>query len=128
MYEVLSLNGDLRSISEKFIDLSTNLREDIHEDKYHDTDKYDIESRDDDIRSSIFPSEHMDSVDLSCHSPVMDLCREVGTKLQEYIRKKKCDEKKYQEITQCISYNKEKTIGDNLLPKEFTEDDGECGF
>ncbi len=123
-YKVLSLYGDSRCFFEKSLDLTSNLRKDIHEYEDHDTDEYDIESSNHHIRSSVFASKHMCSIDFSTHSPVVDLGSEVRTKLEEYIGKKKSYKKEYEKITQGIPQKKEETICDDFFPEDFTKDDG----
>lgn len=126
--KVLTLTRDARSIPEKPIYLTTNLRDNIHEYKNHDTDKYDIKYRYHDIRRGILPSDDMHTISLTMESPLVYRMCDIGPELEKYICKEKCHEKEYEKITQTIADKEEEAIGDELFPEYFTEDDGEYGF
>lgn len=85
--KVLSLDGDFWSFFQESLYLSTDLRKDIYKDKDDNADKHNIESRDDDICGRIFLSEFMSCIDLSTHSPVVNLYREVCTEFKKYVSK-----------------------------------------
>lgn len=71
--EVLTLTRDARRLFQKLLYLTTDLWKDIHEYKDEYSDKYDIETRDDDIGSSVFPCDLVRSILLSYFAPVVDL-------------------------------------------------------
>jgi hypothetical protein len=108
--------------------LATDLRKDIHEYKDEYGDKYDIETRDDDIGSSVFPCNLVRSILLSYFAPVVDLVREICPEFEKDIGKEKGDKEEYEKVSESISDKKEKGICNHLFPEDFTEDDGEEGF
>lgn len=126
--KVLTLTRDARSLSEKSIYLPTNLWDNIHKDKNHDTDKYYIQDRYDNIGSRILPSDDMHAVSLTMESPLMDFTCDIGPEFEKYISKEKCHEEEDEKITQTIAEEKEEAVGDELLPEYFTEYEREYGF
>lgn len=96
--EVFPLEGDVWCFFEKSLDFTSYLRDDIHEYENHDTDKYNVESSNDDICCCIFLSDDMSPVSLATDSPCMDLGSKIRTKLEEYIGKEECHKKENEKI------------------------------
>lgn len=96
--EFLPAHSNLWSSSDEFLDIETDLRNDIDKDKCNDSYEKNIENRDDDIGRRILCSELMFRITLSFLTPAMDPEGDHLSCFEKYIRTDEYDKKECQEI------------------------------
>ena len=108
---------------EKLLYVCPNSRNNIDEHEGHDPYEEDVENRHDDICRCIFDSDPMLGITFSRLTPIMDLRSDTLARLQEYISTDEDDEEKRQKVIERIDDQCDRSIGDNFLPEDFTEDE-----
>lgn len=127
-YEILSLGSDFWWVREEAIELSSDLREDVDEDKYQNPDKNNIEKCDHDVCCSVSFCYTVGSILFPSLSPGMYACGEPGTEFEKDVGKKKCHKKEYEEVSERVSEDEEDRVGDHFFPEDFSEDERDKGF
>lgn len=126
--KILTLTSDISGIIQKLFYFPSDLWDNIYKYKNQNPDKNNIECRNNDICCGILSCDQMGTIFLPMKSPCVYFLSEILPEFEKNIGKKKGNKKEHEKIREAISDEKKEGICDELSPKEWSKNDGECCF